>query len=757
MRKVSVGYVLLLVLLILVPTNLFIKEVKAEIPIYIRTDGSIDPASAPIQRNGEIYTLTEDFFTDNDGIIIERNQIILDGADHKLTGNYQQNQKGISLTNVQEVTVKNLEIESFGIGIMFWNASQTTIIGNRILNNLNQGIGFGGHSGDYNNQDNLIAQNFLSGNNVAMGPIEDGDLINSVIAQNQIVGNNNGLGIGTEGHSWINITINDNLMADNLGAAIYFITYKAPTRGISIINNEIRNNGEGICLDLWGVPDTLILDNIIAYNYGIGLSLEGTCNSTISGNIIEGNVGGLKLSHEYGDVSTATNNIISENTIRINVEYGIFLYGAHENQITNNVIANNSNGIILNSIAYEGYDILSNNNLIAENQITQNTDNGIQLIRCNDNLLNHNRFVDNLLQVYSEDSINIWDDGLNGGNFWSDYSGIDANHDGIGDTPYIIDEVNQDNYPLLPLEAQPSEFILTVSVVGSGSTSPSVGNYSYDEGSSVSVSAYESFGWVFDYWLFDSVNGGSTNPYTVTMDDNHSLAAVFTENSVVDYILSLSVSGSGSTSPSVGTHSYVEGSEVAVTAYAGSGWKFDHWELEGVEVGNSNPHTVTMHSSHSLAAYFVEVPTEVNDDEPFKVTNYNVIIETNTYIIETCSNSSVSDFVLNPSLKQISFNVNGTSGTTGFCNITIPTELLSGVFSIYKDNTELIKNVDYTETYNGTRYIFSIKYDHSTHMIEIIATNVIPEFPSWIILPLLVTATISVILYRKKLKDKTIF
>jgi len=54
---------------------------------------------------------------------------------------------------------------------------------------------------------------------------------------------------------------------------------------------------------------------------------------------------------------------------------------------------------------------------------------------------------------------NIWDDGYpSGGNYWSDYNGTDlyteqhqnvTGSDGLGDVPYIINEDNQDNYPLM--------------------------------------------------------------------------------------------------------------------------------------------------------------------------------------------------------------------------------------------------------------------------------------------------------------------
>jgi uncharacterized protein YneR len=71
--------------------------------------------------------------------------------------------------------------------------------------------------------------------------------------------------------------------------------------------------------------------------------------------------------------------------------------------------------------------------------------------------------------------------------------------------------------------------VLTVIVMGSGSTTPSQGIHSYEEGTEVNVTATADAGWMFDHWILDSVNVGSDNPYTVIMDSDHSLTAVFSD------------------------------------------------------------------------------------------------------------------------------------------------------------------------------------------------------------------------------------
>jgi hypothetical protein len=115
------------------------------------------------------------------------------------------------------------------------------------------------------------------------------------------------------------------------------------------------------------------------------------------------------------------------------------------------------------------------------------------------------------------------------------------------------------------------------------------------------------------------------------------------------------------------------------------------------------------------------------------------------------TNSTVAGFVFDQKNKQVSLNLTGNPGETGICNLTIPDDLLWGEFSVFKDGFRLVKDVDYTQTYNGTHYLFCFAYHHSTHTIMIRATGVVPELSLFTILSLFMIATLlAVIVYRKK-------
>ena len=140
--------------------------------------------------------------------------------------------------------------------------------------------------------------------------------------------------------------------------------------------------------------------------------------------------------------------------------------------------------------------------------------------------------------------------------------------------------------------------------------------------------------------------------------------------------------------------------------------------------------------------------TVISPEELF----HNVTVDENTYVISTFSNSTVSDLTFSQTEKRLSFTVDGIPATTGFCDITIPSEFMSGTFSIFKDDVPLVENMDYIKTFNGTHYTFSLTYDHSSHTIEIFSTTVIPELTSIALLLTFIIATITTIIVNRRKK-----
>jgi hypothetical protein len=81
MKRVVFGVVLTMLLVSMLASAVYVRPVKGDgETIYIRADGSIDPPTAPISTSDNIsYALTGNIVSNNDGIVIERDNIILNG------------------------------------------------------------------------------------------------------------------------------------------------------------------------------------------------------------------------------------------------------------------------------------------------------------------------------------------------------------------------------------------------------------------------------------------------------------------------------------------------------------------------------------------------------------------------------------------------------------------------------------------------------------------------------------------------------
>jgi len=168
--------------------------------------------------------------------------------------------------------------------------------------------------------------------------------------------------------------------------------------------------------------------------YGSAVIQANLTTVNISGFTIKGGSNGIWLEKCSGSVITG-NNITA-------TDRSIWLHYSHNNTVSDNTA-------IGGNVTWRGIVLCgqSSNNTIIRNTIKDNEE-GLGITGEN-NLIIYNDFINNQNQaVMLESHYNSWNNTYEG-NYWSNYNGTDANQDGIGDTPYPIDENNQDNHPLM--------------------------------------------------------------------------------------------------------------------------------------------------------------------------------------------------------------------------------------------------------------------------------------------------------------------
>jgi len=237
--------------------------------------------------------------------------------------------------------------------------------------------------------------------------------------------------------------------------------------------------------------------------------------------------------------------------------------------------------------------------------------------------------------------------------------------------------------------------------------------------------------YVFDHW--EDGEG-----YTVTSPQMIDEPEVFTAYYRIEYRLEVSTVPDGLTPPQINPLGpwYAEGTEVICTAAQIDGYDFDYWILDGTpqEAGNTEL-TVIMDSPHQAIAHYTPITTET--------WIFPVQIGTETYNVAIESNSTVSNFYFDEDEGALTFQVEGPSGTKGFCEVVVPAALMQNPFTVKIDGATILEN-HYAPT-NGTHYFIQFTYIHTTHTIEII-----PEFTPTTILFLTAVLTLTTIAFVKK-------
>ena len=175
--------------------------------------------------------------------------------------------------------------------------------------------------------------------------------------------------------------------------------------------------------------------DISSVNNGNGIDILSSYN-TISHCNIEGirQTGqALKIQGNYNTIDDSTLQHFSNGILLIDQ--------ATHNNIMNCNIFDNENAIDIR--------MKSNKNVITNCNIYSN----LQSIKIWQNSNNNTVYLNNIFKNDKnaiDETTNQWDNGSQG-NYWDIYQGIDANHDGIGDTPFNISDQSTDRFPSMTL------------------------------------------------------------------------------------------------------------------------------------------------------------------------------------------------------------------------------------------------------------------------------------------------------------------
>lgn len=417
----------------------------------------------------------------------------------------------VGLVQCTNVTVSGLSMSRAGQGVVMAHSSGCTLDG-LYLDGCHQGIEL--YYSDYNevmsctangsnehglllrtSTHNLIADcSFVNTGKGNIGNGIFGDFSHySRVERCNVSGNKgNGVSFRNSDHCHVNDTIsNDNTHAN--GVFAYLSNY------FSARGNDVRGNGNGILVSQ-SSSNCVIADNQVFDNNKQsskrGIEVYYSDLAILTNNTVVGNRYGIW-------VYSSDDAVLRFNTVRDSQEFGgIYVYGALTVTLENNTAEGNVRGIYVNNPGAAYYDY--NNSVVANNTLLDSSQEGLRVdgrfknatiarniiegagagyygIRLSD-LTRDSIIYDNKIacawNAYDAGADNAWNvsktAGKNimggdwiGGNYFSNYSGPDADMDGIGDVPFGIAGPGG-SQDLLPLATEVSKPSMPLGLVAEG-------------------------------------------------------------------------------------------------------------------------------------------------------------------------------------------------------------------------------------------------------------------------------------------------
>ncbi len=426
----------------------------------------VDSSSNNVVRENIIYGCTLA------GIYMYLGSSFNDVINNKITGS----SRGLSIFSSSNMNFSQNVMENTGIHV-YYNTESQLSTNNIDSSNLVSGkpVYF------YANEDNLDNSNFTDPGQIILSNCDNVTLSGFDLKNTNI---------GIQLLYCDNAQVFGNNLTDNSLLGIY--VREGNYNNISY--NYLRSNMYGIELNDKCLNNT-IDDNTFLYgSTGIFIRFDSENNTIINNNLTQCSTG-IRI-------SDSANNIIESNDIINSPGSGTYIdSGASTNHfIRNKIEGSNLNGIYLSSNV--------DSNEFRENSIKDSANAGVYIATsdCENNMFIQNSFKQNTRHVNDVGTDNYYNNTVIG-NYWDNYTGIDADDDGIGDTAHLV-QTSTTIYDYFPI---------------------------WNDGFDIPIPIHVDNNWTETVVTYDWVTGSGTwtDPYVIediTIDAQGSGSGIFIEN-----------------------------------------------------------------------------------------------------------------------------------------------------------------------------------------------------------------------------------